>query len=356
MADDRGRAGIRGRGAGENPQNRFDLRSMSRDEEARPEDFPDTRTQFLPDTSKSAITFNDSPDIGFSAGLNPYRGCEHGCSYCYARPSHEYLGLSAGIDFETKIFFKADAPALLRKELSSSKWEPQPISMSGITDCYQPIERKFGITRACLEVLAEFRNPVGIITKNFLVTRDIDFLAELARYRAVSVAVSITTLDADLAGRLEPRASRPERRLEAIRRLHEAGVYVGVNVAPVIPGLNDHEIPAILDAAARAGARFAGHSMLQLPWAVKDLFPQWLEAHEPLKKGKILHRIREMRGGKLNDPIFFDRMRGKGFFAEQIHALFRLAKKKAGIPSGFVKLSTKFFRRPGGRQLTMFGE
>jgi len=342
-----------GRGAGINPPNRFVPVEILPADEYPEEDAPSPRTEFYKDASKSIITYNDSPDVGFNAGINPYRGCEHGCIYCYARPSHEYFELSAGLDFETKIFVKEKAPELLRRELSSRKWKPQVIGLSGNTDAYQPVERRLQLTRRCLEVLAEFRNPVGIVTKNFLVARDIDLLQELAGYQAAAVLISITTLDGDLARILEPRTSHPERRLEAIRQLRAAGIPAGVMVAPVIPGLTDHEIPQIVQSAANAGAQYAGHTMLRLPYSVKDLFVDWLERYLPDRKDKILNRIKAVRGGKLNDSRFYERMRGEGIFAEQIHDIFKLACRKAGIAGRGPHLSTANFRRPG-EQLEMF--
>jgi DNA repair photolyase len=341
------------RGAAANPPNRFEKIHLERDEDWNPEEDPLPRTQFLKDSSKSIIAYNDSPDIGFEASVNPYRGCEHGCIYCYARPFHEYLGFSSGLDFETKIMVKENAPTLLREELSSPKWKPQVIAISGVTDCYQPVERKLKITRGCLEVLAEFRNPVGIVTKNFLVTRDIDLLSELARYNAATVCISITTLDTELRKIMEPRTSPPAARLEAIRRLAQAGVHVGVLMAPIIPGLTDHEIPAVLAAAAEAGAKFAGHVTLRLPHAVAPLFEQWLQTHFPDRKEKVLNRLRAMRGGKLYDSQFGQRMRGEGIFADQIDKLFDVARRKVGIVERGVGLSTEHFRRPGGAQLQL---
>jgi DNA repair photolyase len=273
---------------------------------------------------------------------------------CYARPFHEYLGFSPGIDFETKILVKEDAPALLREELSSPKWKPQTIALSGVTDCYQPAERKFRLTRGCLEVLAEFRNPAVVITKNHLVTRDVDLLSELARHRAAAVAVSITTLDASLARTMEPRTSTPSRRLAAMQTLAAAGVPVGVNVAPIIPGLTDAEVPAILKAAAEAGASFAGHTVVRLPHAVKEIFEKWLEEQFPDRKKKVLHRIQDVRGGALNDPRFGSRMSGEGVYAEQIQALFELSRKKAGLTQDSPELSAAAFRVPPGPQLTLF--
>jgi DNA repair photolyase len=305
----------RGRGAPINPPNRFEPLWYSRDPEWNDLEDPALETQFFRDTSRSIITYNDSPDVGFDASINPYRGCEHGCIYCYARPTHEYLGFSAGLDFESKILVKEDAPELLRRELSSPRWKPQVLAISGVTDSYQPIERRLQLTRRCLQVLAEFRNPVVIITKNHLVTRDVDVLGELAQYEAVRVFLSITTLDGGLGRVMEPRASHPLRRLAAIEMLSQAGVPTGVLVAPVIPGLTDHELPSIITAAVQAGARAAGYVTLRLPHGVGPLFEQWLTQHFPDRKDKVLHRIRAIRGGQLNDPRFSSRMRGEGIFA-----------------------------------------
>ncbi len=347
------------RGAAENPPNRFEKMHLEPDAEWHPEADEDgrpagPRTQFFLDHSRTAIAWNDSPDVGFRASLNPYRGCEHGCIYCYARPTHEYLGFSSGLDFETRILVKRDAPELLRAELSSPRWQPQVIVMSGVTDCYQPVERKLKLTRRCLEVLAEFRNPVAIITKNFLVTRDRDVLSELAGFHAVSVCLSLTTLDSELRRVLEPRTSPPAARLEAIRRLAGAGIPVSVNVAPVIPGLNDHEIPKILRAAREAGARAAGYTVLRLPYAVAPLFESWLARHFPERKDKVLNRIKALRGGKMYDAQWGVRMRGEGLFADQIAALFKAARRQAGFPEDWPELSTAHFRRPGGAQLSLF--
>lgn len=345
---------VPGRGTFINPRNRFEsiervLDSMPSDDETS-----SPHTAFFPDRSKSLIAYNDSPDVGFDASINPYRGCEHGCVYCYARPTHEYLGFSSGLDFETKIMVKEDAPELLRQELSSRSWTPQVVALSGNTDCYQPVEKKKQLTRRCLEVFLEYRNPVVIITKNHLVTRDVDLLAELARYDCVGVTISITTLDDKLAAVLEPRASRPARRLAAIEILARAGVPVGYLQAPMIPALTDAEAPAIGVAAARAGARFCGYVALRLPFAVKALFEQWLEQHYPDKKNKILNRVRAIRGGKLNDPQFNSRMRGEGVYADQMAKLFDLARRRSGISERWPKLTTEHFRRPGADQLQLF--
>jgi DNA repair photolyase len=347
-------ASPRGRGAGGNPPNRFEHISLERDADWNPEDDPAPRTQFLRDRSATILSYNNSPDIPFSASINPYRGCEHGCSYCYARNTHEYLGFSAGLDFETKIMVKEDAPELLRQELSSPKWKPQVLAMSGVTDCYQPVERRLQITRRCLAVLAEFRNPVGIVTKNHLVTRDLDLLKELAAHHAVAVNLSVNSLNSELARELEPRAASPSHRVAAIEMLAQAGVPVGVIVAPIIPGLNDHEIPAVLAAAKRAGAQWAGKVVLRLPLTVAPVFEQWLSLHAPEKKEKILGRIRAMRGGKLNDANFGSRMRGEGIFAEQISRIFEVARRKVGIPTEGPELSVADFRRPGGKQLDLW--
>jgi DNA repair photolyase len=343
-----------GRGAGSNPPNRFETLRYVRDTDSSSTEDPAPGTRFLKDLSRSIITYNDSPDVGFEASINPYRGCEHGCIYCYARPTHEYIGFSAGLDFETKILVKEDAPNLLRRELSSPRWKPQVIGMSGVTDPYQPVERRLRLTRRCLEVLLEFLNPVVIVTKNHLVTRDLDLLVELARREAAAVFLSVTTLDDSLRQILEPRASHPTRRLAAIENLAQAGVPAGVLVAPVIPGLTDHELPAIIAASARAGARFAGYVPLRLPYAVAPLFEQWLTRHFPERKEKVLSRIRAIRGGKLNDPRFVSRMKGEGIFAEQIAGLFSLACRGAGIRGRGPSLSTASFRRPTGPQLSLF--
>lgn len=347
------------RGVLENPTNRFEKISLERDEDWNLDEddggqLREPKTQFLVDHSQTAIVFNDSRDVGFRAGLNPYRGCEHGCIYCYARPTHEYLGFSSGLDFETKIMVKPNAPELLRAELASPKWQPQVIVMSGVTDCYQPVERKLKLTRRCLEVLLEFRNPVALITKNFLVTRDVDVLSELAKFNCASVCLSITTLDSDLRKVMEPRTSPPMARLNAIRKLAEAKIPVSVNVAPIIPGLTDHEMPAILKAAREVGATSAGFTIVRLPYANTQLFESWLQTHFPDRKEKVLNRIKAMRGGKLYDSQFGKRMSGEGIFAEQIAQMFEVAKRKAGFQDGFAELSTASFRRAGGAQLSLF--
>jgi len=349
---------IRGRGASWSPANRFeklhvDLKDVdvvhrNLDDEERPRRV----TQFFRDGTKTIITRNNSPDVGFETSLNPYRGCEHGCIYCYARPTHEYLGFSAGLDFESKIMVKMDAAELLKAELESPRWKPQVLVMSGVTDPYQPIEKKLRITRGCLEVLTKFRNPVAIITKNRLVTRDVDLLCELASSNAAAVNISVTSLDAELQRVLEPRTSPPSARIETIRQLRSAGIPAGVMVAPIIPGLTDHEVPRILEACSQAGAQFAGYTIVRLPWAVAPLFEHWLEEHFPDRKEKILGRIRNLRGnGRLNNSQWRTRMTGEGIFAEQIASLFEVGCRRAGIGER-PKLSTAAFRRTR-EQLTL---
>lgn len=336
-----------GRGAFSNSTGRFDELKIELDP-TDPSDEISIRTQFFRDSSRSIVTENDSPDIPFRYSMNFYRGCEHGCSYCYARPTHEYLGLSAGLDFESKIFVKENAPALLRERLMSPRWIPECIHVSGVTDCYQPAERKFQLTRECLKVLAEFRNPVSLITKNALILRDIDVLSELAQNHLVLTMISVTTLDSDLGRKLEPRTSTPEARLKAVEQLAKAGIPVGVNVAPVIPGLTDHEIIPILKAAKDAGAQFVGYTVLRLPYSVSDIFSQWLHQHRPLAAAKVLNQVRDMRDGKLNDPNFKSRMRGSGPRAENMNSMFKVFSQRLGFNERAVFAPrTDLFRRPG---------
>lgn len=342
----------KGRGAQSNPSNRFDQHQTNLEEEVEAL-APLPRTEFIKDFSKSIVAENNSPDIPFRYSVNPYRGCEHGCAYCYARPTHEYLGYSAGIDFETKIIVKENAPELLREKLMSKSWTGEMITISGNTDCYQPIERKLEITRRCVEVMAQFNNPLAMITKNKLVTRDIDHLQKLAAVNAALVFISVTTLDHELCGVLEPRTSRPQARLEAIRQLAEAGIPVGVNVAPVIPGLTDHEMPAILKAAKEAGASSAGWTPLRLPLSVLPIFTEWLETHRPIRKQKVLEAIRGIRGGDLNDPNFGTRMRGQGPVAANMKQMFQIYSRKYGLDKKSFKLSSDHFQRPGD-QLSLF--
>jgi DNA repair photolyase len=344
---------LRGRGAASNPANRFEKLSYQASDWDDARD-PSPETVLLKDDTRTIINYNDSPDVGFSASINPYRGCEHGCIYCFARPNHEYLGFSAGLDFETKILVKENAPELLRRELLSPRWEPQVIAISGVTDAYQPIERRLQLTRRCLEVLAEFQNPVVIITKNELVTRDVDLLGRLARIDGALVFVSVTSLDGELARELEPRASQPARRLAAIETLARAGIPAGALIAPVIPGLTDHEMPAIISAVANAGAIAAGYVPLRLPYGVAPLFEEWLTLHRPLQKEKILKRIRDIRGGRLNDPNFGSRLHGSGPYAEHMAELFEVSCRRAGLNSSRPSLSAKAFQRPGPSQMSLF--
>lgn len=339
---------LKGRGTAVNPTNRFEKVDVVVDEYVELQDEEiSNRTQFIPDLSRSIVTQNNSPDVGFEFSVNPYRGCEHGCIYCFARPTHEYLGMSAGLDFETKILVKENAAELLKEKLYSKSWKPEVIALSGITDCYQPIERKLKLTRSCLEVLLDFRNPFSIITKNSLVTRDLDILQEMNKFQGVMVMISVTTLDAKLAEKMEPRTSHPKSRLKAIETLAKAGIPVGAMVAPVIPGLTDHEMPAILKAVREAGGFQAGYVPLRLPYVLDDLFINWLEEHFPDRKDKVLNRIKEIRGGKLNSSEFGSRMRGEGIYADQLRSMFHLYTKKENLNQRRISLSVDHFRRPG---------
>ena len=342
----------KGRGSQIDPPNRFththaelDLEHVEHDTEYLAE-LRDLKTEYYPDAARSIISENDSPDIPFRYSLNPYRGCLHGCSYCYARPTHEYLGLNAGLDFETKIFFKPEAPKLFRDWLNRPNWLPETVVMSGVTDCYQPIEREHRLTRQCLEVALEARLPMGIITKNALVTRDIDVLSEMAKLGLVRVAISITTLDQELTRVMEPRTSSPEARLRAIRELSGAGVPTVVMVAPIIPGLNDSEMPAILAAAAAAGASFASHTVLRLPLTVKPVFLEWLARERPEKQEVVESRIRSTREGELNASEFGKRMSGSGPIADQIHQTFKVFARRNGLDGKYVPLDASQFQPP----------
>jgi DNA repair photolyase len=354
---------LTGRGAATDPPNRFERIEVVDDldhlDEADAAATLAARagrpTAYLRDSSRSIIAANDSPDVGFTHSLNPYRGCAHGCCYCYARPTHEYLGFSAGLDFETKVLVKMDAAELLRAELAMPRWEPTPLGLCGVTDAYQPVERQLQITRQCLAVLAECRHPVTVITKNHLVTRDIDLLSSLAAHGAARVYVSVTTLDPHLSAAMEPRASSPARRLAAVAALAAAGVPVGVLMAPIIPGLTDHEIPSVVRAAADAGAAAVGYVPLRLPLAVAGLFTDWLTRHYPDRRDKVLNRVRELRGGKLNDARFGHRMRGTGVWAEQMRVMFQAARRSAGLHQRRLPdVSNAAFRRPGGPQMTLW--
>jgi DNA repair photolyase len=310
---------------------------------------PAPGTELFPEKIRSIITRNSSPDIPFEQSINPYRGCEHGCVYCYARPSHAYVDLSPGLDFETKIFTKPDAASVLRRELSKPGYRCLPVTLGSNTDAYQPVERGLGITRQILEVLTDFRHPVGIITKSALVERDIDLLQDLARDSLVTVLLSVTTFDDELKRRMEPRAAAPRRRIETIRHLSAAGIPCGVLAAPMIPGLNDHELEEILAAAADAGARFAGYVLLRLPHEVEPIFSEWLQAQYPLKAAKILSLLRQLRGGALNDARFGSRMRGDGPLAALLAQRFSAACRRHGLTKQSVAaLGTGHFRVPPG--------
>jgi len=347
----------RGRASSFNPSNRFEQHHFEPLDIDIPydEERPPVPTVFYNDTSKSILAKNDSPDLDFTYSINPYRGCEHGCIYCYARPSHEYLGFSAGLDFETKIMVKMDAAQLLEKKLKSKGWEPQMVAFSGNTDCYQPVERKLQLTRQCLEVFLNYRNPVGLITKNALVLRDIDILQEMAKLNLVHVLLSITTLDTELARTMEPRTSSPANRLKAIKELARSNIPVGVNVAPIIPGLTDEEIPAILKTAAEHGALSAGYILLRLPGPVEDLFLDWLQRNLPERANKIINRIKDTRSGEMSDARFGSRMKGEGEIARAINSLFKLNARKLDLTGRWSGLSTKHFRRePAASQFELF--
>lgn len=352
----------KGRGAYISPPNRFgqvhaedDFEHVEHDDEYL-EGLQTLKTQYLPDDSRSIVSKNDSPDLNFNYSLNPYRGCLHGCSYCYARPTHEYLGLNAGLDFESKIFVKERAPELFRDFLARDDWTPELIAFSGITDCYQPIERDYQLTRQCLEVAAEARQPIGMVTKNALVTRDLDVLSEMARHRVITVAISVTTLDVELARVMEPRTSTPDARLRAISELASANVPVSVLIGPVIPGLNDSEIPAILKAASEAGAKQASWTLLRLPLAVRPIFEDWLARVRPLDQERVESRIRLCREGNMSDASFGSRQRGSGQIAEQISQTFRIFAAKHGLGRGIDQLDNSGFRPPrsSSGQLRLF--
>ena len=345
----------KGRGATGNPDNRFESYSYeaiddgwgSLDEAPAP-----LRTVLQKDTARSLINYNASPDVGFDRSINPYRGCEHGCVYCFARPTHAYLGLSPGLDFESRLFYKADAVELLHRELTRPGYRCAPLALGINTDAYQPLERRLGITRQILEVLTDCRHPLTIVTKSALVERDLDLLVELAEQDLVHVLFSITTLDREIARTLEPRAAAPERRIEALRRLSAAGVPTGVMVAPLIPVLTDAGLEAILREAHAAGAREAGYVLVRLPHEVKDLFKDWLTTHAPLKAEHVMQRIRDCRGGREYDARFGSRMRGEGVFADLLRQRFRKAYRDLGF-AGLPPLNSDGFRAPGAARAQM---
>jgi DNA repair photolyase len=345
-----GRKAFKGRGVLLNPAGRFERRALEEVHDGwYVEEQPDTiATTVEPDRARGIITTNNSPDIPFEQSINPYRGCEHGCVYCYARPSHAYMGLSAGIDFETRLFYKADAGKLLEAELARPGYVCKPITIGANTDPYQPIERKMLVTRSVLEVLARTRHPVSIISKSAMVLRDLDILTDMARDGLVSVAISITTLDAETKRSLEPRTASPLARLRAVRELNAAGVPTGVMVAPIIPAITDHEMEAILEAAAEAGAHWAAYVLLRLPYEIKDLFRDWLTEHFPDRAAHVMSLIQDMRGGRDNDPRFGTRMRGTGPIAELLRSRFKLACKRLDLNSGSREMpaNTHLFRPP----------
>jgi len=346
------RSDIKGRGSHIAPPNRFieqqkvvDLEQVENDADYL-DSLQTIPTEYLPDNSQSVVSENNSPDIVFRYSINPYRGCTHGCSYCYARPTHEYLGFNAGIDFESKIMVKHHAAALLRDFLCRPTWKSETIVMSGVTDPYQPGEREFKITRGCLEVAAEAHQSIGLITKNALIVRDLDLLAPMAAEGTIHANISITTLDQALARVMEPRTSSPAARLQAVRSLSQAGVPVRVMVAPIIPGLNDTEIPAILEAAREAGAQAANYTLLRLPLTVKPVFLEWLERCQELRQGKVEALIRSVRGGKMNESQFGKRMRGSGEIADQIRSMFKLFAKRFGFDSDLPPYNHALFQPP----------
>ena len=349
---------VKGRSSGFNTPNRFEQLHFEpldidwgSDDEAQ-----HVSTIFYHDTSRSILAKNTSPDLPFTYSINPYRGCEHGCIYCYARPSHEYLGFSAGLDFETKIMVKLDAPQLLEAALRKKSWQPQMVAFSGNTDCYQPAERRLEITRKCLEVFLKFRNPIGLITKNALVLRDMDILQEMVKFNLVHVMVSITSLDAELIRKMEPRTSTPEKRLEAIEKLARAGIPVGVNAAPIIPGLTDEELPAILKAAEQRGATSAGYILVRLPGAVEPLFLDWLQRAIPSRAAKVINRIKDTRDGDLSDARYGSRLTGEGHIAKTINDLFTLHARKYHLTKRWSGLSTDNFISEYQSQMKLFEE
>ena len=348
----------RGRGAGYNPAARFERHHGQYVDDGWESlaELPRLLTTVTLETPRHIITTNQSPDVGFDRSINPYRGCEHGCIYCYARPSHAHMGLSPGLDFESKLFAKPEAAERLRAELSAPGYRPRTIMIGVNTDAYQPIERRYRITRSLLEVMLDFRHPVGLITKSALITRDIDILKQLAAQGLVKVAVSLTTLDPRLARAMEPRAATPTRRLDAIRQLAEAGIPVTVMMAPIVPGLTDHEIEKLLAAAAGAGAREAGYVLMRLPHEVKDLFKDWLAKEKPDRAARVMALVRDTRGGRDNDPEFGSRMVGSGPYAWQLGRRFQMTCERLGLNRSKLQLNDGLFQRPPrpGDQLTLW--
>ena len=348
----------RGRGARSNETSRFDRHSAELLDDGWDTlaELPRLRTEVFTETPKSIISRNKSPDISFDRSINPYRGCEHGCVYCYARPSHSYMGLSPGLDFESKLFIKPNAAALLREELTATNYQAQTLALGANTDPYQPIERDYRITRSVIEVLSEFNHPFGIVTKSATVLRDIDLLKPMAEKGLVKVAISVTTLDGKLAREMEPRASTPMKRLAALEILAKAGIPTVVMMGPIIPGLNDAEIENILKAARNSGVREAGYTMLRLPHEVKDIFKDWLEKTYPDKAQRVMSLVKSTRGGNDNDPNFGTRMTGQGPYAWTIGRRFQLACQRLGLNENRLKLRTDLFNRPvqKGEQMALF--
>jgi DNA repair photolyase len=351
---------VRGRGARTNASGRFESQTRETFDDgwtAEDEEPAQLTTTVTPEKARVIITRNDSPDVGFSASINPYRGCEHGCIYCYARPAHAYMGLSPGLDFESKLFFKPEAAMLLEKELSSPRYVPEVIHIGGNTDPYQPQERRLRITRQVIEVLARFNHPFSIISKSGLILRDLDLIAPMAEQNLVRVAISVTSLDRKLARSMEPRAATPEKRLDAVRRLSEAGVPTVVMFAPCIPGLNDHEMEAVLERAAAAGAKGAGYVALRLPLEIADLFQEWLATDHPDRAARVMSLIKQMRGGKTYDSQWGKRMKGDGPIAAITSKRFAAAKARYGLAPKLPPLDLSLFRvppKPGG-QIDLFG-
>jgi DNA repair photolyase len=337
-----------GRGALSNASSRYDdeKRIRTNDGWDIEDELPPLRTTLTKDATRTILARNTSPDIPFDRSINPYRGCEHGCIYCFARPTHAYLGLSPGLDFETKILFKPEAAKLLAAELASPKYRCDVVAMGTNTDPYQPVERELKVTRQILRVLSDFNNPVGIVTKNHMITRDIDILADMAKRNLAEVFLSVTTLDKDLARTMEPRASAPHRRLAAIKELSDAGIPTGVMSAPMIPGLNDHEMEAILEAATKAGATRAGYTVLRLPLEIKDLFEEWLRTNRPDRAERVLSLVRQMRGGELYKAKFGERMRGEGPIAQLLSQRFTAAVKRFDLNRFRYRLDTTRFAVP----------
>jgi len=352
-------AALKGRGAGGNPANRFDPRRFELAEWEAIDELPEMghNTQFIPVQAKSILNQVDSPDIGPALSMNAYQGCEHGCIYCYARPTHEYWGYSAGLDFEQRILYKPDAPRLLEEAFRKQGHVPQTIMLSGNTDCYQPAERKFQLTRQLLEVCARYRHPVGIVTKNALVLRDVDLLQELARFNAVRVYLSLTTLDEDLRRVLEPRTSTTRNRLKTIEALTQAGITTGAMFAPLIPGLNDHELPQLMQAAAEAGAQTCGYTVVRLNGALGPMFEDWIRTHRPNLAEKVLRRIREAHGGQLSDSRFHTRMRGEGTRIDALSRMYSLMHQRYFAHHNPPAVNTAAFCVPDkGRTQGLFAE